>query len=84
MRTTVTLDDDVVKTVKDEMRSGVKTFKQAVNDLIRLGRYHRKENEQEDPRKPFKVKAKNMGTYSHLNYDNIGELLDQIEGPFHR
>jgi hypothetical protein len=25
-----------------------------------------------------------MGTYSHLNYENIGELLDQVEGPFHR
>ncbi|MBX3292179.1 MAG: hypothetical protein KF881_04700 [Acidobacteria bacterium] len=85
MRTTLTLDDDVVKTIKDEMTSGEgKTFKKAVNDLIRLGRYKKIEQETVRRRKPFKVRAKNMGRYPHLNYDNIGELLEQIEGPFHK
>ena len=84
MRTTVTLDDDVVATVKEEMKKGDgKTFKAAVNDLIRLGRYHRVELEKL-PRKPFKVRAKNLGTYPHLNYDDIGALLEEIEGPFHK
>jgi acyl-ACP thioesterase len=83
MRTTITLDDDVAQTIKDEMRSGEgKTFKQAVNDLIRYGRYMKRE--QKKAKKPFKVRSFNMGVYRHLNYDNIGELLDEIEGPFHR
>lgn len=83
MRTTVTLDDDVAQTIKEEMRTGGgKTFKKAVNDLIRLGRH--KKREQKKARKPFKVRSFNMGVYPHLNYDNIGELLDQVEGPFHR
>lgn len=83
MRTTITLDDDVVEAVRDEMRSGRgKTFKQAVNDLIRFGRS--KKGDQTRKVKPFKVRSKRMGTYSHLNYENIGELLDQVEGPFHR
>lgn len=84
MRTTLTLDDDVVKAIKAEMKVGEgKTFKEAVNELIRIGRYHKAQTESA-PRKPFKVKAKNMGVYPHLNYDNIGELLEQVEGPFHK
>ena len=84
MRTTITLDDDVVTTVKEEMKKGDgKTFKEAVNELIRLGRYHQIEVEKR-PRKPFKVKAKDMGVFPHLNYDNISELLEEVEGPGHR
>ena len=85
MRTTLTLDDDVVNTIKEEMRTGEgKTFKEAVNDLIRLGRYSKIEREKARSKKPFKVQAKNLGVYPHLNYNNIGELLEQVEGPFHK
>lgn len=84
MRTTLTLDDDVVKTIREEMKSGDgKTFKEAVNELIRLGRYF-KQDKAEKKRKPFKVKAKNLGLYDHLDYDNVGELLERLEGPFHK
>ncbi len=84
MRTTVTLDDDVVRTVKDEMKTGSgKTFKEALNDLIRLGRYF-KQDRKTNNRKIFKVQTFDMGVYEHLNYDNIAELLDEIEGPFRR
>ncbi len=79
MRTTITLDDDVAATVREEMRSGDgKTFKEAVNELIRLGRYHKTEI-QKQPRKPFKVKAMNMGVFPHLNYDRTSDLLAMID-----
>jgi len=79
MRTTITLDDDVVTTVKEEMRSGDgKTFKEAVNELIRLGRYHKTQIKSE-PRKPFKVRSKNMGVYPHINYDRTSDLLAMID-----
>lgn len=85
MRTTLTLDDDVVKTIREEMKAGAgKTFKETVNELIRLGRYQKEEQAKSRRKKPFRVKAKNLGVYPHLNYDNIAELLDEIEGPFHR
>ena len=77
MRTTITLDDDVVTTVKEEMKKG-KTFKEAVNELIRMGRYHNAEIEKA-PRKPFKVKAKNMGVFPHINYDRTSDLLAMID-----
>lgn len=84
MRTTITLDDDVAKSIKDEMRSGDgKTFKEAVNELIRLGRYHKAEIN-DTRRKPFKVHSKNMGVHPNVEYDNISDLLEEIEGPFHR
>ncbi len=84
MRTTITLDDDVVKTIREEMRSGEgKTFKEAVNELIRSGRYYKKER-LEVKRKPFKVKAKNLGVYEQLDYDDVGALLERIEGPLHK
>lgn len=79
MRTTITLDDDVVSTVKEEMRAGDgKTFKEAVNELIRMGRYHKAEIEK-IPRKPFKVKPKDMGVFPHLNYDRTSDLLAMID-----
>jgi hypothetical protein len=85
MRTTITLDDDVARTVREEMTAGKgKSFKDAVNELIRLGYHFKKQSFSGKEKKPFKVKSFNMGVYEHLNYDNIGELLDEIEGPFHR
>lgn len=85
MRTTLTLDDDVVRTIKDEMKAGNgKTFREAVNSLIRLGHHFKKKSRAEIEKKPFRVQAFNMGVYENLNYDNIGELLDEIEGPFRR
>lgn len=79
MRTTITLDKDVELTVKEEMKTGDgKTFKEAVNELIRLGRYFKQERAAKK-RKPFKVKAKNLGVYEHLNYDKTSELLGILD-----
>lgn len=79
MRTTITLDKDVELTVKEEMKTGDgKTFKEAVNELIRLGRYFKQERAAKK-RKPFKVKAKDLGIYEHLNYDKTSELLGMLD-----
>jgi predicted CopG family antitoxin len=81
MRTTITLDDDVIKTIREEMKEGDgKSFKEAVNELIRLGRFHKKEvSEAMAVRKPFKVRSKNMGIYPHLNYDRTSDLLAMLD-----
>lgn len=79
MRTTVTLDDDVVKTIREEMKSGDgKTFKEVVNELIRLGRYFKRDRAA-TKRKPFKVKAKNLGIYEHLKDRKPSELLTMLD-----
>lgn len=78
MRTTITLDDDVVQTVRNEMKSGDgKTFKMAVNDLIRRGRYAKK-NKNLKP-KPYKIHAKDLGTFPHINYERSSELLSILD-----
>ena len=81
MRTTLTLDDDVAARLKAEARQSGRPFKQVVNEAIREGLA--------TPRggsklAPFKVKARNLGLRPGLSYDNIGLLLEQVEGPFHK
>ncbi len=78
MRTTVTLDDDVALTIKDEMKAGDgKTFKAALNDLVRRARYASENGSSK--RKPFKVLAFNMGVFPHINYDKTSELLAMLD-----
>lgn len=79
MRTTITLDDDVVRTIREEMKAGSgKTFKEAVNELIRSGRYYQ-EASAVKRRKPFRVMAKSLGVYEHLNYDKTSELVARLD-----
>lgn len=79
IRTTITLDDDVVERVKRESRMRGASFKQTLNDLLRAGLA-----EKPKARRPFKIKPMNMGYYPHLNYDKIEQLIERAEGPWHR
>jgi hypothetical protein len=82
MRTTITLDDDVAEKLRSEMRRRrTNNFKETVNDVLRHGLLARREL---GAIKPFKVHARRLGTKPGLNYDNISELLEQIEGAGHK
>jgi hypothetical protein len=81
VRTTLTLDDDIAAKLNAEMRRSGKPFKEIVNEFLRIGLNARKELKTSGP---FKVSARKLGTHPGLNYDNIGELLEQIEGPGHK
>jgi hypothetical protein len=81
MRTTLTLDDDVAAKLKEELRRRGGTFKEAVNELLREGLQARRETKR---LKQFEVRARAMGQRPGINYDNIGDLLEQIEGSAHR
>ena len=82
MRTTITLDDDVGARLLELQRKLGISFKDAVNLTLRKGL----EQHSGSSRRPtkFKVKSRAMKLRPGLNYDNIGELLDQIEGLGHR
>ena len=80
MRTTLTLDPDVNAKLRSEARRSGKPFKRVVNDCLRVGLRARA---QAPAVKPFVVNARPLGT-KQFNYDNIEELLDQIEGPFRK
>jgi hypothetical protein len=81
VRTTLTLDDDVAAKLRAEARQSGEPFKQIVNRALRLGL------KAQTPAKalpPFKVKTRDLGLRPGFDFDNIEELLEKIEGPFHR
>jgi hypothetical protein len=81
VRTTLTIDDDIASLVEKEMRQSGESFKGTVNRLLRAGLNAASETE---PVKPFVVTPFPMGLKPGLNYDCIAELLEQVEGPYHR
>lgn len=80
IRTTVTLDEDVLERVKAESRTRGASFRETLNDLLRLALMA-----QSSPpvRRAFRVKAKHMGHRPGLNYDDIESLLEYGEGGHH-
>ena len=81
MRTTLTLDEDVAARLKSESRRTGRSFKDVVNDYLRRGLEGARLAE---PRKRFVVKARALGVRPGIDYDNVGDLLEQIEGPLAR
>ncbi len=81
MRTTLTLDDDLAAKLRAEARKSGTPFKQLVNKMLRLG-FGAQAHGKSLP--PFKVKTRDLGLRPGFQFDNIEELLGEIEGPFHR
>lgn len=81
VRTTLTLDDDVKAKLDREVRKNGKSFKEAVNYYLRLGL---DAQAQMKPAKPFVVRARPLGLPPGLSYDNVEELIEQLEGPLHK
>ncbi len=80
MRTTLTLEDDVAARLVELQKKTGRTFKEVTNDTLRMG-LERQMAAGKTHRPRFKVKARALGMRPGLNYDNIGALLEQIEGP---
>lgn len=80
MRTTLTLDEDVYAKLEAEVRRSGKTYKQVVNDLLRQALLS---GMRAKAPRGFKVRSRHLGMRPGLNYDNIGELIEQLEGPAH-
>ena len=78
----MTLDDDVAtKLVAESKRTG-KSFKQTVNELLRLALNTKIED---GPSRRFRIRARDLGELNPgMSLDNVGELLDRLEGPLHR
>lgn len=81
VRTTVTLDPDVAEKLKAEVRRSGRSFKEIVNELLRLSLTLRRERKVP---KPFTVQARPLGLRPGLDYDRTSELVEQLEGPLHR
>lgn len=78
VRTTLTIDDDLAPKIEDEMRRSGASFKETVNRLLRLGLLA---GEYREPAGHFRVRARPLGARSGLDFDNIGDLIETLEGP---
>jgi hypothetical protein len=82
MRTTFTLDDDVAAKLEAESQRAGRPFREIVNEMLRRGLENRRATAQ---RRAFKVSARDLGNLKPgLSLDNIGELIERVEGPLHR
>ena len=78
----MTIDDDVATKLQAEMRrQRSSNFKQILNEVLRRGLLVRRELAAS---KPFRVRPRRMGKMQGLNYDNVSELLEHLEGAEHK
>lgn len=77
MRTTLTLDDDVIDKTRNIARKLGKPFKSVVNEALRLGL---EQIEKPIKQRSYQTKPQAMGLRKGFSLDNIQELLAEIEG----
>ena len=77
MRTTLSIDDDVLERARAVAAKLRTPFKAVVNEALRAGLDH---VEKPAKHRPYKTKPHAMGLKPGRNLDNIQELLAQIEG----
>jgi hypothetical protein len=81
IRTTVTLDEDVLERVQRESRARGLSFRATLNDLLRKALLDKPNR---GTREPFKIQPRNLGFRAGLPYDSTTDLLEYAEGPTHR
>jgi len=82
VRTTLTLEDDVAARLRAEARRTGRPFKTLVNEALRAGLLQKRLSR---PKQQFTVESPNFGgLHPGVSLDNIGELLERIEGPDYR
>lgn len=72
----MTIDEDVATLLDREMRRSGTSFKDVVNDYLRLGLAVSRQPKAEK----FVVEPRNLGLPAGLSYDRVQELLDAVEG----
>ena len=80
IRTTVTLADDVAAGVKRESQLRGASFRDTLNDLLRVALL----SAENVPRRTLTIKPVHMGYKPGLDYDSVEPLLEFAEGEHHR
>jgi len=82
MRTTLTLDEDVAARLRAEARRTGRPFRLVVNEYLRAGLAQRRAAKSAAT---FRVSPVHLGApLPGRSYDDIGALLEEIEGSGHR
>jgi hypothetical protein len=77
MRTTVTLDPDVERLLKNEAHARGQSFKMALNEAVRKAFQTSPTTTRK--RKPFVVKASDMGLMPGIDYSRASQLAEEME-----
>ena len=77
MRTTLTLDEDNVAKLRDEMARTGRSLKETVNACLRRGFDSPSD---EDLTAPFAIEPRAMGARPGFDLDDIGGLLEVLDG----
>ncbi len=81
MQTTLTLDDEIADRLRQRCRETGKSLEAITNEVLRLGL---NSDTTLRPQEPFRVDARPLGLHPGIQLDNIGELLEQLDGPAHK
>ena len=76
MRTTLTIEDDVLDKAKSVAERQHISFRKIINEALRAGL---KKVEAPAQRTPYRTNPRKMGVKQGRNLDNIQELLAQVE-----
>lgn len=76
MRTTVTLDPDVERLLKDTVRKSGKSFKEVLNRAVRMALTT---PTTAPTRKPFRVRARRLGLRPGIDAGALNRLADELE-----
>ena len=79
MRTTLTLDDDVAAWIERIRRDRERTYKDIVNEALRLG-LEQLATPQTASKKPYRTPAVSLGGSLVGDLSNIHEALSLVEG----
>jgi len=77
-RTTVTLDDDVAAKLDAEARRLGTPFRDVLNEALRRGL---NPPQKARTQKKFRIRGPFAQSRQSISFDNIQEVLDQIDGP---
>ena len=75
MRTTLTLDDDIAHSLKEQARLLNKPFKQVVNDALRRGM----SPAVGETRAPYRVRPLHGGFAAGVDPEKLNQLNDELE-----
>ncbi len=84
IRTTVTLDDDVLNRVKDESKASGRPFRETLNELLRAGLAFKQNVQQRKRELRIIPMSLNIPRPEGINYDCTEQLLEYLEGPDYR
>lgn len=76
MRTTLTIDDSLDRRLRRLAARRGQSYREAVNTALREGLLA---IEKPAPRHPYQTQARSLGILAGVDYDKVGQLIDELD-----